>query len=125
MGTDIKGFVEVKQWDVWRSFVIIEDMPGSRDYHAFAFLFGMRNIMSVLPVAANRGLPLDISQKTQNSLSSEDLHSRSWVTWHEISESGWQNQKFGAYWWFLMHIMETISEEYESNNVRLVVAFGG
>ena len=110
--------------DVWRSFVLIDDMPGSRDYHAFAFFFGIRNTTNIQAIAANRGLPVDASQRTQDALLSLDFQSRTWIAWHEINESGWQNQAFGPYWWFLLHMMELISEEYQSDNVRLVAAFG-
>ena len=59
----------------------------SRDYYFFALLAGVRNYYDVVPVAADRGVPEDITPVVRRELETweDDAHSTSWCTLDEMS----------------------------------------
>ncbi len=97
MGTDIRGWVEVRHADVdvfmnevfW--FAVI-DLVGlvSRNYSMFGSLFGVRNHADFQPIAAGRGLPPDPSPAVRaEAMNSSDFHSHTWVSWRELKAVDW------------------------------------
>lgn len=87
MGADIHGWIEA--WDkyipAWQGLMSFEFLV-NRNYDIFGCLFGVRNYACFMPVAANRGLPTDISSPIQIDFWSlgDDAHSATWIGWPEI-----------------------------------------
>lgn len=146
MGTDIHGWVEVRLSgrfppDEWHGIVRIDALV-ERDYRVFAQLFGIRNDERLVPLAARRGLPIDVSQ---DFLDAEDvgpnnpLEGVSWISWRELTgdvstESGamvsegdfsasQRLAKTGRGWQLVFRMMELLSVAYGTDSVRLVVYF--
>jgi hypothetical protein len=90
---------------------------------AFAYLFGETHVQIDEPLAPRRGIPEDASPEVLGKLLADGYYAHSWITWKEISESGWQNQGFSQNWWLLLDMMGRLAEEYGDDSVRLVVAF--
>ncbi|MFF4542686.1 hypothetical protein ACFY1J_00325 [Streptomyces sp. NPDC001406] len=101
MGTDIHGLIECRAWapgldageTSWHAAIDLT-MLGmvTRDYEAFACLFGVRNYSGLWrPVVADRGLPPDASTTTRAELSSwgAAAFGTTWPTWTEISAIDW------------------------------------
>ncbi|MEV0179664.1 hypothetical protein AB0I54_10245 [Streptomyces sp. NPDC050625] len=64
----------------------------TRDYEAFAYLFGARNFSGPWhPIAPDRGLPPDASTTPHTELSSwgTAAFGTTWLTWTEISAIDW------------------------------------
>ncbi|MFG2562964.1 hypothetical protein [Streptomyces sp. NPDC048496] len=70
MGTDINGYIECKRdypvdFDetdsLWHAAMDLDHLYDGREYSAFGCLFGVRD-NSFEPLAAERGLPLDVSK---------------------------------------------------------------
>lgn len=72
MGTDIRGWVEVKEsyglpHHAWHGTIVIPSLiPGA--YDSFGCLFGVRNYAGFAPVAAGRGLPDDLSVEVKQEI---------------------------------------------------------
>ena len=52
MGTDIRGFLEIKKGEGWE---YIEDIPRCRFYDTFAILYGARNYIEAIPISEPKG----------------------------------------------------------------------
>lgn len=76
--------------------------------------------MDKQPVAAKRGLPVDVSPQTKNDAVHSGLYAHTWITWHEIKNSGWEGD---MYWDATIKVLEVLSGLYGGENVRLVVWF--
>ncbi len=122
MGVDIQGWVEVKNFSEWRGVILIDHIYYVRDYAVFAFLFGV-HYTNVKVIAKNRGLPNDASQESLTRVPLDSFSTHSWVTWHEIDESGWQSEHFEVGWQTILSMMKVLASHYGDDNVRLVVAF--
>ncbi len=86
MGTDIYGWVEFQDQDTgtWQHCIDISLLI-DRDYDAFGCLFGVRNYACFRPIAANRGLPADVS--TQVRFDTEEIGEyASDHTWVNLAE---------------------------------------
>lgn len=98
MGTDIRGYVEIRSpWtEAWRSVVEIRPLVG-RNRDAFGCLFGVRNTARFAPIAAQRGLPDDLSDEVRTiaehyqPLEGAFLDS-SWISWAELKAIDWDEQ---------------------------------
>ncbi|MGX1615189.1 hypothetical protein ACWIF8_15010 [Micromonospora chalcea] len=100
MGTDIYGFVEVRhpfadedwyEWEPWVCLMPIAPLYLNDDDDAFACLFGVRNWLRWEPVAAERGLPADVSSAVRGSYEKDRqldsaVHGASWVSWAELRD---------------------------------------
>ena len=101
MGCDIHGIVEVKEKGDWYPTIIVERNLLSRDYRAFAILFGPRNTWDFKPLFADRGFPKDLDYYTKRAIGMleydkegnevereepPDGHSLTYVTLKELHE---------------------------------------
>ena len=101
MGTDIHGYIECYTKETTPgSWIPIMDLyplfPG-RDYDSFACLFGVRNFARFRPIAEDRGLPDDVTEKVREEFPVEDgYHSYTWITYREIQAiDGTKNSSSG------------------------------
>ncbi|MFJ2399283.1 hypothetical protein ACIOTI_42035 [Streptomyces sp. NPDC087843] len=101
MGTDIHGFIEVRNsymdssepddddelFTRWHPAIALDHVYKARSYAAFGCLFGVRG-GSFEPLAAQRGFPLDASRAATRAFEweREDSHSPSWISWAELEE---------------------------------------
>ncbi|MFF1337582.1 hypothetical protein ACFVYT_06630 [Streptomyces sp. NPDC058290] len=98
MGTDMHGFIECR-WDRWLdeedrrwdAAIDLAHLYAGRSYAAFGALFGVRDTASFLPLAADRGLPRDVSDEARAGFDGwgRDAHGASWVTWAELTAVDW------------------------------------
>ncbi|MCC5580332.1 hypothetical protein IMZ11_32405 [Microtetraspora sp. AC03309] len=100
MGTDIYGFIEVrhlsvgKDWhegEAWAVCMRLDVLYEGSDYAAFGCLFGVRDWLGWTPVAAERGLPADVSESVRTEYErdarlDDAIHSCTWVSWAELRE---------------------------------------
>lgn len=106
MGTDIHGWVEyqipgLSPDDFMSCPVIRLGCLPSRDYDMFGSLFGVRNYALFKPIAAKRGIPIDVSYDVQQALREiadadprmrDEFHSYTWITWKEIKNIDWEEE---------------------------------
>ncbi|MFG1665289.1 hypothetical protein [Streptomyces sp. Y7] len=98
MGTDIHGFIEVRNSYVdssepdddepffrWHPAIPLDHVHNDRSYAAFGCLFGVRG-RAFEPLAAQRGFPQDASRAVTRAYERErpDSHSPSWISWSEL-----------------------------------------
>lgn len=103
MGTDIHGFIEVRNSHIdtsepdddelflrWHPAMALDHVYDDRSYDAFGCLFGVRN-RAFEPLAAQRGFPQDASRAAVRAFQEEfgDAHSPSWVSWAELEATDW------------------------------------
>lgn len=100
MGIDIGGFIECHPWvswpddprDIpWEAVVPLDCLYINRDYDAFGCLFGVMNFAGFRPVAADRGLPDDVSDTVRREHDETDWKPRftTWIGWDEIQAIDW------------------------------------
>ncbi|KJS55791.1 hypothetical protein VM98_11020 [Streptomyces rubellomurinus subsp. indigoferus] len=100
MGTTIRGSVECRTWgpglaveeSAWYRAVDLSMLGMTRDYAAFACLFGVRDLSGHWqPVAADRGLPPDTSEHVRAAHASwgEVAFGATWLDWTEILAIDW------------------------------------
>ncbi|WP_028799836.1 hypothetical protein [Streptomyces sp. 142MFCol3.1] len=106
MGTDIHGFIEVRNSHIdasepddelflrWHRAMDLCHVYDGRSYEAFGCLFGVRNA-SFEPLAAQRGFPPDASRAVARAFEWEDgdAHSASWISWAELTAADWDEQE--------------------------------
>jgi hypothetical protein len=91
VGTDIYGGIEYRhpgvgsdryQGDTWLTAISLWPLYDQTDYAAFACLFGVRNHAGFTPLAADRGLPGDLSAGLRAergpSVAAGDMQHASW-----------------------------------------------
>jgi len=153
MGCDIHGWVEVKKdyLDWWIGIIKI-DWIADRNYTMFACLANVRNYDNVKPISEPKGIPKDVSDEAKEDIEGwgVDGHSHTWLTWKEIKEYDWYNNKYYEHrvieftkdgikkvkpewksmkeaissgWQLLFDLMERLAKEYGDENVRLVIWF--
>ncbi|MGW1067130.1 hypothetical protein ACWD4F_21755 [Streptomyces aureus] len=103
MGTDIHGFIEVRDEFIdlsepddddpflrWHPAGALDHFYDGRDYLAFDCLFGVRG-SSFEPLAAGRGFPEDASRAVTRAFEEEgdDAHSPSWISWADVESASW------------------------------------
>ncbi|MFG2913712.1 hypothetical protein ACGF0D_12575 [Kitasatospora sp. NPDC048298] len=100
MGTTVHGFVECRTWGAglgveetaWYPAIELSMLGMTRDYAAFACLFGVRDLSGHWrPVAAGRGLPVDVSENARAEHASwgEAAFGATWLGWNEILAVDW------------------------------------
>ncbi|QIQ02045.1 hypothetical protein [Streptomyces liangshanensis] len=98
MSTDIHGGIEFRHPGVdagyydgepWVMAMDLWPLYDQSDYAAFGYLFGVRNYAGFRPLAADRGLPPDLSDGLRAELElmveAGELHGATWVSWAELS----------------------------------------
>ncbi|MEV7508458.1 hypothetical protein AB0O57_10980 [Streptomyces sp. NPDC091201] len=104
MGTDIHGYIEVRNRFVdlsepdddepilrWHPAIALDHVYDGRSYAAFGCLFGVRG-RAFEPLAARRGMPQDASRATTRSFTEDsDAHSPSWIGWAELEGADWNS----------------------------------
>ncbi|MFF8378232.1 hypothetical protein ACF07V_19145 [Streptomyces sp. NPDC015661] len=97
MGTDISGYIECKRdyrvdFDetdsLWHPAMDLDHLYDRRDYSAFGCLFGVRD-SSFEPLAADRGLPDDVSNRVAQLVEELGGRSPSWISWAELEGADW------------------------------------
>jgi hypothetical protein len=125
MGTDIHAVFEAKINDRWQ--VIESEYEEDRDYVLFALLAGVRNYYSIEPIAANRGIPDDLSFALYDDSRTEEEdcelwlgdHSFSYITADECAAYESENETLSSNYFFKE--MARLKEKY--GEVRMVFGF--
>ncbi|MBK5992092.1 hypothetical protein JHN53_10620 [Streptomyces sp. MBT58] len=144
MGTDIHGFIEVRNSYIdnsepdddellfrWHPAIALDHIYDSRSYEAFGCLFGVGG-RSFEPLAAlTRAFEWE----------REDSHSPSWISWAELEGAGWDSTgSFGGLsepetlltrrqvvhdeeWGDVWSVMTLLAKRHGAESVRLVVWF--
>ncbi|MFJ9576416.1 hypothetical protein ACIRQF_08550 [Streptomyces sp. NPDC101191] len=97
MGTDISGYIECERdyrvdfaaaGSFWHPAMDLDHLYDTRDPRAFGCLFGVGD-RSFEPLASERGLPSDVSQRVAWLV--EELGGRwpSWISWAEVERVDW------------------------------------
>lgn len=80
----------------WQPSVVLDHLYGFREYDAFGCLFGVMNFANFRPLAAERGLPADVSKHVRSAHAGEaDTDPGSaglwptWIGWDEIEAVDW------------------------------------
>lgn len=132
MGADIDGWIEYRDINIdeetWYPAMKLGVVYHGRDYEVFRYLFGIRKWSDPLnpltiykqPVAAGRGLPVDVSPQTKIDATHSSLYAHTWITWNEIKDCGWKGD---MYWDATIKVLEVLGGLYGDKNVRLVVWF--
>jgi hypothetical protein len=97
MGVDIYGVVECRllgvdpahEGESWLSVIDLDLLYAERDYDAFGCLFGVQNYAHFRPVAAERGLPEEVSGAVRGQIARRDAFGVTWVTWTELKAIDW------------------------------------
>ncbi|MGV9454504.1 hypothetical protein [Streptomyces sp. NPDC003635] len=97
MGTNIRGYVECRTWgtdddSAWYPAIELPLLGILRDYDAFACLFGVRDPGAHWrPVAADRGLPADVSRRVHAEHASwgDTAFGVTWLDWTEVLALDW------------------------------------
>ncbi|SRR5260221_188290 len=94
MGTDIHGWVQVREYPVhspewWQNVIKLEGMLG-RNYGMFGQLFGVRNYEGFAPLAEERGIPDDYQSYGERDY--DYGHSQSWIGWRELVAINWDEE---------------------------------
>ncbi|MFE3555075.1 hypothetical protein ACFXKW_09445 [Streptomyces sp. NPDC059193] len=102
MGTDIYGFIEVRDRFIdlsepddedeilrWHPAGALDHYYDGRSYYAFGCLFGVRD-RTFEPLAPGRGFPEDASRASTRAFREDtDAHSPSWISWGELESAAW------------------------------------
>ncbi|MEV7535164.1 hypothetical protein ACIQNV_22380 [Streptomyces hydrogenans] len=97
MVTDINGFLEYRasrdgRGPAWYTAQDLGTLYDGCSYDAFGCLFGVRNYANFRPLAADRGLPADVSASTIEWYDEGGFHDASWITWAEVKEVDWEER---------------------------------
>jgi hypothetical protein len=83
--------------DTWSGLIRVAPFA-DRNYEVFSWLFGVRNHGEFAPLAAQRGLPEDVSEETKASYEAavtaygREYHAPTWITWAEIDAIDWDER---------------------------------
>jgi len=99
MGTDIHGWVEIKQIQAvaedpshparWEGVIKIDNLI-RRNYDMFSSLFGISSYAAFVPIAPARKLPHDLSEETTaDYVTWEEILGETWISWAEIAAVDW------------------------------------
>jgi hypothetical protein len=137
MGTDMDGWVEYgvsgpsPQTTEWFPVISLSCLP-SRDYDLFARLFGVRNRAGISPIAANRGIPPDVSFTVQKALRQiadapyrDECYGYTWISWNKIVALHCAEGARDEEWKLLFEMMALLARNYGNEYVRMVVWFAG
>ena len=124
MGTDIDGWIECRREIIddegWIPAIDLGLLYLGRDYRVFGNLFGIRNRTDIQPLAAERGLPDDVSEQVRKEAANQELYGHTWISWTQVKECVWEGD---MYWKAVVSVSEILATIYGDENVRLVVWF--
>ncbi|OXM45360.1 hypothetical protein [Amycolatopsis alba] len=97
MGTDINGVIEYRRASAcaghgpgsWAQAIDLDILNDTRNYDAFACLFGVRNFANFRPIAADRGLPDDATDFTVAHMARWGCFGATWIGWSEVEAVDW------------------------------------
>ena len=99
MGIDISGAIECRPGFgflpdpevAWEFAIDLAQLNCSQSYDAFGCLLGVANYAGFTPIAAERGLPSDIADRTRQDHArySNESFAQTWVTWAELDAVDW------------------------------------
>ncbi|HEY7092480.1 MAG TPA: hypothetical protein VH393_04840 [Ktedonobacterales bacterium] len=145
MGTDIYGWVEIQHeredgYRYWRGAIYIRFLV-ERHYEMFHLLFGRGIISDIPPLAADRGLPDDLSEEAWRDTDYAAVVSPSWIMWSELDAITWEERNgvmvhitdtgaeledritLSAGWATLFDMMRLLADRFGQSKIRLVVWF--
>lgn len=138
MGTDIYGWVEIKNPNsqTWMGVMSIEYVA-ERNYRLFSVLFGGRyRVSGFTPIAADRGIPDDLSPEAREFW--DDGHDATWILWSELNEVDWDDTLdmwlkatwdrmagpiVSPGWQAILQEMAQLADRVAGDQIRLVVWF--
>jgi hypothetical protein len=155
VGTDIHGGIEFRHpgaesdyydGEPWVAAMDLWPLYDEQDYAAFGCLFGVRNSAGYRPVAADRGLPHDLSSgllgRFQPWVADGSLNGATWISWadiaaidpssgpgHDAAGAAGESRTAGAvlgdgtHWPHVFAVMKALADRFGAEGVRLVVAF--
>jgi hypothetical protein len=86
MSTILNGVIEVYDEYAESWFFVMDTFQiFYQDYDIFALLFDVRNYIQIEPIAPNRGLPNDISQRTKQEFESKYDSDFTFITYKELT----------------------------------------
>jgi hypothetical protein len=107
VGTAIDGYIEVglRHRAGGIRWTAIEELSVIGHYDMFGCLFGVKNYANFRPIAPDRGIPEDASDKVKSRVAerlawaesdSVDFHSATWISWAEIKAIDWREEGLEA-----------------------------
>ncbi len=159
MSTNIHGGIEFRhpgvgtdyyEGEPWVAAMDLWPLYDQTDYASFGCLFGVRNHVGFQPLAAGRGLPVDLSSGLRPhlgpSVAEGGLTDATWVSWAEIAgldplltggaEGATEPPRrgddrltagavlgAGTHWPHVFAVMRAMAGRFGDDAVRLVVAF--
>lgn len=77
----------------WEPAINLFRLYSSRDYDSFGCLFDVRNYGNFRPIAAERGLPVDVSEEVRQAAApGRGISGHTWITWEEIKQIDWEEK---------------------------------
>ena len=105
MGIEIRGWIEFRDAALdeflgkinWHGVIDLSYfLP--RNTNAFGCLFGARNPSHFVPIAANRGIPNDVSEPVKSEMGPQNgFFHHSWITWQELTQVDWEESVLDAF----------------------------
>lgn len=96
MGWDITGYIECREPVAGRWFMIRNLYPlyQGRNYDSFGCLFGWQNFAHLRPIAAERGLPPDVSLEVRamHERRGKEAAGTTWISWSDIKAIDWEEE---------------------------------
>lgn len=96
MGWDITGYIECREPVAGRWIMIRNLYPlyQGRNYDSFGCLFGWQNFAHFRPIAAERGLPPDVSPEVKaiHERIGKEAAGTTWISWAEIKIIDWEEE---------------------------------
>jgi hypothetical protein len=96
MGVDISGMIECRPVSSspgpavsWQYSIDLAQLYSGRNYDAFGCMFGVTNYAAFEPIAADRGLPADVSAWTLDMSARWAFFSATWISWAQIAAIDW------------------------------------
>ena len=133
MDAYIYGWVEIFDAEniMWDGVIKASNLMYADNY-VFSTLFGTHNTLfgvqkepdeiSMVPVAARRGLPEDACWEVRKELSHPKMSAFTWITWQELKSVQWKYEPH-AWWLVLFKMMAELAEKWGDDWVRLTVGF--
>ncbi|WP_406278676.1 hypothetical protein OHT93_37680 [Streptomyces sp. NBC_00191] len=123
----------------WQAGIDLFLLNNGNAYDTLACHFGVRNYLGFQPLAEDRGLPQDASDRLRTEFAAPGgptaACGASWITWAQLASANWQetdpsgtrSRRMVAgndtHWGPVWNVMRTLSELHGPENVRLVVWF--
>jgi len=118
----VQGWIEVQSNDMWWNGVIKIDKLTLVAPEVTSILFDVDNLEALVPVAARRGLPRDMSLEVEESFNQAAAFAETWITPEEIRNI-FKIEKVKEGYALIFHIINDLVKVYGKNKVRLVVWF--